>query len=89
MTSMQPFKLRANDRIAIGPTALFLFKNKLKEHEASMKDTEDEPITYDFAADEVIEMENVGQKEEKEALKKAQDEYAKKAMEDFNQKMKE
>lgn len=54
-----------------------------------MKDTEDEPITYDFAADEVIEMENVGQKEEKEALKKAQDEYAKKAMDEFNQKMKE
>ena len=45
--------LRPNDRIAIGPSAIFLFKNKQNEADASMPDNEDDPITFDYAAEEV------------------------------------
>lgn len=53
LTSMEPFKLRPNDRICIGPSALFLFKNVAHENEASMPDTPEDPITFDFADEEV------------------------------------
>ena len=36
-----------------------------------MPDTEENPITYDLASEEVIEGDNVGQKAEKEAIAKA------------------
>ena len=45
--------LKPNDRICIGPSAIFLFKNKQKEEEASMPDADNDPITFDFAAEEV------------------------------------
>jgi hypothetical protein len=45
--------LKPNDRICIGPSAYFLFKNTLKEDEASMPDQAQNPILYDFAAEEV------------------------------------
>lgn len=60
LTSMEEVKLRPNDRICIGPAALFIYKNKQKESEASMPDTEEDPITFDFASEEVIEADNVG-----------------------------
>jgi len=31
-----------------------LFKNKAKEDEASMPDPDDDPISFDFASEEVI-----------------------------------
>lgn len=68
---MSEVKLRPNDRICIGPASLFIYKNKQKESEASMPDTEENPITHEFASDEVIEAENEGQKEEKEKMMKA------------------
>lgn len=45
--------LRPNDRIQIGPSAIFLFKNMQREQDASMPDPDDDPISFDFAADEV------------------------------------
>jgi len=63
---MDSVKLRPNDRIAIGPSALFLYKNMKQEADASIPDNDDDPITYDFASEEVIEADNEGQKEEKE-----------------------
>jgi len=32
---------------------MFLYKNKQKEDQASLPDPEDDPITFDFAAEEV------------------------------------
>lgn len=52
---MEAVKLRPNDRIAIGPSALFLYKNVSKEAEASLPDTAANPITFDFADNEVLE----------------------------------
>lgn len=46
--------LKANDRICIGPSAIFLFINRLQEHEASMPDTPDNPITFDLASEEIL-----------------------------------
>jgi len=46
--------LKPNDRICIGPSAIFLFKNKAKEDENSMPDPEDDPISFDFASEEMI-----------------------------------
>lgn len=36
LTSMDGIILKPNDRICLGPSAIFLFKNKAKEEEASM-----------------------------------------------------
>ena len=45
--------LKPNDRILIGPGSFFLFKNQAKENEASIADSQENPITYDFASEEV------------------------------------
>lgn len=47
--------LRSNDRICLGPLTIFLYKNNLNEHDQSMPDTLDKPITYDFASEEILE----------------------------------
>ena len=52
-TSMKGRILRSNDRICIGPMTIFLYINKLTEHDASMLDFSDNPITYDFASEEI------------------------------------
>lgn len=57
-TSMDGVVLKPNDRICIGPSAVFLFKNKAKEEEASMPDPDDDPISFDFANEEVLNYEN-------------------------------
>jgi len=53
LTSMDGIILKPNDRICLGPSAIFLFKNKAKETDASMEDTDENPILFDTAADEV------------------------------------
>jgi len=45
--------LRPNDRICIGPSAYFLFKNKKNEANASIPDLDSDPITFDLASEEV------------------------------------
>jgi len=62
--SMNPVVLRANDRIAIGPSALFLYKCKAMEASASMPDTPENPITFDFADEELLN--NEGEKFQQE-----------------------
>lgn len=52
-----------------------------------MPDTDENPISFEFASDEVIEAENEGQKEEKEKMIKAQEEAAKRQQEEFSKKM--
>ena len=64
LDSMKGVKLRPNDRICIGPSALFLFKHRDKESEASMPDTEADPITFDFASEEAEGAEIDMQKEQ-------------------------
>ena len=66
--------LRPNDRICIGPSAIFLFKHKAKEQDASMPDPEDDPISFDWAENEVSQVENKQEQQEKEAQRKAQQE---------------
>lgn len=57
--------LKANDRICIGPSAIFLFINRLQEQEASMPDTLDNPITFDFASEEILNNEDKDREEKK------------------------
>lgn len=86
---MSEVKLCPNDRIGIGPSALFIYKNRSHEDEASIPDLEEDPISFDFAAEECIEADNQGQKEEKEMIKKAQEEANKKAMEELTKNLDE
>lgn len=58
VTSMEGTLLKPNDRICLGPSAMFLFKNEDKKDEASMPDNPDDPISYDFACEEVAKIEN-------------------------------
>jgi hypothetical protein len=69
--SMDGVTLKPNDRICIGPSAIFLFKNDEKFDEATcMKDDPDDPISFDFASDEVYEQERAAEKEATDAHKK-------------------
>ena len=58
--------LRPNDRVCIGPSAIFLFKHKAKEDQASMADSPEDPITFDYAEEEVQAIENKQEQAEKE-----------------------
>ena len=60
--SMTPKQLEANDRICIGPSAIFLFKSRSKENENTKEDSEENPILFDDACDEVFEAENADEK---------------------------
>jgi len=66
LTNMDGVVLKPNDRICLGPSAIFLFKNKQNESNASMPDPDDDPISYDMAAEEVANNENLAQKAEQE-----------------------
>jgi hypothetical protein len=59
ITSMEGVILRPNDRICLGPSAIFLFKNKKNEANASMPDPDDDPISFDLAAEEVANNDNL------------------------------
>ena len=54
--------LKPNDRICLGPAAIFLYKNKAKEDGSEKPDTAENPISYDDAAEEVYAEENEAQK---------------------------
>ena len=69
LAGMEGIQLKPNDRLCIGPSAMFLYKNKQNEANASMPDPEDDPISFDLASEEVIDADNEGQKEEKEQIK--------------------
>lgn len=43
-------------------SSMFLYKNKSKVDEAGMPDSDDDPINYDMAVEEVSVIENEGQK---------------------------
>lgn len=64
LTSMDGVILKPNDRICLGPSAIFLFKNKAKEDASTMKDSDEDPINFDTAADEVAQNENLAEKAE-------------------------
>jgi len=79
--------LKPNDRICIGPSAIFLFKNKGKEADASMPDPDEDPISFDFAADEVSKVENAAQLSANEKQKLALEEAAQKAVKEMEAKL--
>lgn len=66
--------LKPNDRICIGPSAYFLFKNKQNESNASIPDLDSDPITYDLASDEVQQNENREEKDLQQAIRQQQEE---------------
>ena len=88
LTKMDGVELKPNDRICIGPSAIFLFKNKQNEANASMPDSEEDPISFDFASDEVNNIENAAEREEQEEFKKQQEEEAKRAIAEMQDKLK-
>lgn len=79
--------LKPNDRICIGPSAMFLFKNKQREEDASMPDTDGDPITFDFAAEEVENESNQEGKEEQAKLQKEMEEANAKKLHEMEQQL--
>lgn len=55
LDSMEGIVIQPNTRVCIGPSAIFLYKNKLREEFADMPDPEDDPISFDFASEECVE----------------------------------
>lgn len=56
--SMEGVKLKANDRVVFGSSSFFLYKDPSQEDNAEVKDTAQDPITYEFAENEVIQEED-------------------------------
>ena len=84
---MDGVALKPNDRICIGPNSIFLFKHRDRDEDASAPDTEDNPISFDFAFEEIamadeIELDNeessIRTEEKLEAFRiaKMEEEYA-------------
>ena len=57
--TMDGCELKHNDRVIFGASNVFLFKHQKCADQASMKDTQACPITYDFAIDEKGECEHL------------------------------
>jgi len=78
--------LRPNDRICIGSNAIFLFKYKAKEDQmASIIDPEDDPISFDFANEEILEFAEETSRIEKEII----EEQNRKHMDDLKARLEE
>ena len=54
LNDLKGILLKPNDRVCIGPGSIFLFINKLQEQDASMEDTAENTITFDFASEEIL-----------------------------------
>ena len=87
LKSMDGVILKPNDRICLGPSAIFLFKNKAHEGDASMEDTDENPISFDTAAEEVAQNENLAEKAEQEKVRADQEAAAKKMVAELEAKM--
>jgi len=87
LKSMEGVILKPNDRICLGPSAIFLFKNKAHEDTASMEDSDENPITFDTAADEVAQNDNLAEKAEQEKVRAEQEAAAKKMVAELEAKM--
>lgn len=88
LKTMDPVKLKPNDRICIGPSAIYLFKNNAKLDDSCHQDAADDPITFDFASDEVYVAENAEADAEKAAAAAEMEAAHKKAMEEMEAKFK-
>ena len=55
---MEKVKINANDRIIFGTSVVFLFKNEDSVQPNTMPDTLENPITYEFAINEINSLEN-------------------------------
>lgn len=92
--SIEPIVLKPNDRICIGPSAVFLYKNIPKEAEcASMPDDPADPISYDLAAEEIYNAEEAeksgGDQASLKAIQEQQLEEMKKLFDEQNSKLSE
>ena len=85
--------IKPNDRVAIGPNVVFLFKHTEYEREASMKDTKDEPITLDYALEEIENaQDNEGEQQAKvqrDNIVRLQKEHEQQMMADLNKEFEE
>ena len=54
----KPVTLKANDRIIFGTASCFLFRNQDKAKEATIQDTQEDPITNEFAMKEKLDNSN-------------------------------
>jgi hypothetical protein len=88
VTSLEPVQLKPNDRVCIGPSAIFLYKNKMCEDDTCQPDSDADPITFDFASDEVYVNENADEEAKKAAAAAEMEEAHKKAMADMEAKFK-
>jgi hypothetical protein len=54
LESMDPVRLTPNDRVVFGTSSVFLFRNRDKETpDQKVKDTPENPVTYEFAMQEL------------------------------------
>lgn len=73
MTSMDPITLKPNDRVIFGTGSVFLFRNQLRDSESGpIKDSPENPITYEMAMQEKLQNEEAEELARKEEEKKAQ-----------------
>jgi hypothetical protein len=60
--------------VVFGASSFFLFKDPPNETKAEVSDDPSDPITYEFAEQEVMEQEDKFQLQQQELLKKQQEE---------------
>lgn len=75
LTSMEPVRLRPNDRIIFGTGSAFIFRNDDNLKDASRPDNKIFPVTYEFAMEEKLK---ISDKEAAEAREKERKELEEK-----------
>ena len=88
LTDMSEVRLCPNDRLCIGPSSYFIYKNRQHDEEQSMPDTDENPITLEFASEEVLQADHEEETKKMDDIKKAHEELAKKQMAELQERLK-
>lgn len=76
-----------NDRIVFGVSTVFLFRHQQREDDAKVKDTAEEPITFEFAMKEKLDVDNKKEAAKKDSERSKLEAETAAKMEELNQKM--
>lgn len=87
LTKVEPVQLQPNDRIIFGTGSVFLFRHQDLDHKVQITDTQENPITYEFAMKEKQDLENQAEAARKEDEKRKMEEETAAKMAALHEKM--
>ena len=87
LTGTAPVTLKPNDRIIFGNGTVFLYRCQGRDAEVELRDTPENPITYEYAMSERAKIENAEEEERRQRERAEQEAAAAAQMEELRLKM--